>query len=257
MYKKIILSLITISLFSINAMAQNKNSRRQMIGRKRVVNASTSTTQIQPQTEQNQTQPIQQTTQTQQTLPPTASMQSMKLEIDELTANNKILQNSLTEKQTQFEELNNQISELEEQLNALELQQNKSKNTCKQISLKKFEDLKGWLIGSVASSSVGTAANITATTTTFLQKDENQLNKSNEKKQEKYQEKLEENPDLLQPELKNWDEQEKTNDTLQTISQISSIVGTVGSAATTITSTVATSIVSSLIKQINNCKGTF
>ena len=56
---------------------------------------------------------------------------------------------------------------------------------------------------------------------------------------------------------KTWEDQQKTNSTLQTVSQVSSIVGTVASAGSVITAGVATGLITNLNDQIQKCKNSF
>ncbi|MGN0929260.1 MAG: hypothetical protein ACI4N3_01315 [Alphaproteobacteria bacterium] len=115
------------------------------------------------------------------TATPSENTDDIQAEIEKLTAQNNLIRNNINEKQTKINDITSKINDLEDSILNLETQQNKSKSACTQLSIKKMEEIQGWLIASVASSGVGTAANTTATITSFMQKDNSQIDKQNQK----------------------------------------------------------------------------
>lgn len=205
----------------------------------------------------------------------TESVEEMQQKIATLTTQNTVLNNEIKEKQTKFNDLTKKLSDIEENFSNLETQQNKSKSTCRNILPKKIDEIKEWLIAAVSASGVGTLAHATATTTSFLQKNEEQFNKKYEKDQLKNQNKFatidgDNRPsaggcatksDNKKITTKNkdekWAKQQKTNNVLETVSNVSTIVGTVASAGTAISSSVATALINTITKQVKDCKGSF
>lgn len=258
--KYIQIILLSFILCESNAFAQKKKNSKstkrvatRMMNRPAVVSKTT-------------------TTKTNETTAPVAEPQPeptdvatfnlKKTEIETLKSQNQVLKDKMTEKQTEYQSIDDKIEEINEKYINLEQKQNRSKNTCEAISIKKMDQIKGWLIASVSSSGVGTVANATATTTSFLQKDNNQVDKHNQKVLDRATEKEKKNENNLVSEEVNaktidYEKQEKINKNLSTASKISSIVGTVASGAATITSAVATGLVSSISKQVKKCKETF
>lgn len=205
----------------------------------------------------------------------TESVEEMQQKIATLTTQNTVLNNEIKEKQTKFNDLTKKLSDIEENFSNLETQQNKSKSTCRNILPKKIDEIKEWLIAAVSTSGVGTLAHATATTTSFLQKNEEQFNKKYEKDQLKNQNKfatidVDNRPsaggcatksDNKKTTTKNkdekWAKQQKTNNVLETVSNVSTIVGTVASAGTAISSSVATALINTIAQQVKDCKGSF
>ena len=118
-----------------------------------------------------------------------ATLDLKNQELENLQAQMQALNNKMLEKQDEYRNIDSKIEDINEAYMNLEQKQNKSKNSCEAISVKKMDEIKGWLIATVASSGVGTAANATATVTSFLQKDESQVDKQNQKSLERATEK--------------------------------------------------------------------
>ncbi len=187
MHKKYIPIIVLLSVISFGNEAfsqkgkkgQTKRGTANRLAAKRATqNKATQTTQ---DTETVQTETTEVTT--------PIDTSNIQAEIERLTAENTLLRNKINEKQTEFNKIDSEIEELSENLANLQYKQNRSKNACTQMNLKKMDDIRGWLIATVASSGLGTVANATATVTTFMQKDEKQINKQNEKALEKATEK--------------------------------------------------------------------
>lgn len=327
-------------MFGTNTFAQRKTSgKRNITGNinkrnnlKRNATEKTATNTISEIAEDTTTQ----------TITSTINTENIQSEIEQLIAQNNLIRNNINEKQTKLNNLNKEVSDLKDSIATITLKQNKSKSACTQLNIKKMEEIQGWLIASVASSGVGTVANTTATVTSFMQKDNSQIDKQNKKALEKakneeiqklkneqkelqkqddkltnqiydyqdainyydsiakssennierleaeeskkfYEEKkekdlkqkneketeykdnkiklenLQNNPYTGEVDAKNtsYEQQEKKNKTLSTVSNISSIVGTVASGVATVTSTVATGLITTIAKQVKNCKETF
>lgn len=323
------ISIITLSLiiFGTNTSAQRKTSgKRNITGNinkrnnlKRNATEKTATNTISEIAEDTTTQ----------TITSTINTENIQSEIEQLIAQNNLIRNNINEKQTKLDNLNKEVSDLKDSIATITLKQNKSKSACTQLNIKKMEEIQGWLIASVASSGVGTVANTTATVTSFMQKDNSQIDKQNQKAVEKatekakneeiqklkneqqeisnkiadnkitlnhlstptgddlfdtldtkgieyltkqnqgysetyneYEEKINDvqnNPFTgeINAKTTSYEKQEKKNKTLSTVSNISSIVGTVASGVATVTSTVATGLITTIAKQVKNCKETF
>lgn len=189
MHKKYIpiIALLSIILFGNETFAQKGKKSQAKRGANNRLAAKRNA--------QNKTakQPEPETVQTEITataeVTPLVDTSNIQTEIERLTAENTLLRNKINEKQTEFNKLDSTIEELSENLQNLQYKQNRSKSACSQMSLKKMDDIRGWLIATVASSGLGTVANATATVTTFMQKDEKQIDKQNQKAIEKATEK--------------------------------------------------------------------
>ena len=170
--------------------ATKRGPQRKNIVRN-IVRATTPTKSTQPVETQEETYvKIQEPEAKETSSEPTESIEEMQQKIANLTAQNTVLNNEIKEKQTRFNDLTKKLSDIEEKFSNLETQQNKSKSTCRNILPKKIDEIKGWLIGAVSASGVGTLAHATATTTSFLQKSEEQFNKKYERDQLKNQNKF-------------------------------------------------------------------
>ena len=170
--------------------ATKRGPQRKNIVRN-IVRATTPTKSTQPVETQEETYvKIQEPEAKETSSEPTESIEEMQQKIATLTAQNTVLNNEIKEKQTRFNDLTKKLSDIEEKFSNLETQQNKSKSTCRNILPKKIDEIKGWLIGAVSASGVGTLAHATATTTSFLQKSEEQFNKKYERDQLKNQNKF-------------------------------------------------------------------
>lgn len=180
--KYISITILSFIIFETNISAQRTKPKKERKISGSIVKRSSlkQNANTQPAT-QEQTTP----TETEPQPENTQDTEYLKLEIERLTAQNNQIRNSITEKQTKFDSVKDKINNIRESLENLELKQNKSKSTCKQLNVKKMEEVQGWLIATVAASGVGVAANTTATVTSFLQKDEKQLNKQNQRAEAK------------------------------------------------------------------------
>ncbi|MBD5405695.1 hypothetical protein HDR59_04070 [bacterium] len=201
--KYIPIILLSFILCESNTFAQkkkgSKSSKRvatRMMNRTPVVSKSKST-----ETETTTETPVVAEPQPEQVDIATLDLKNQELE--NLQAQMQALNNKILEKQDEYRNIDSKIEDINEAYMNLEQKQNKSKNSCEAISVKKMDEIKGWLIATVASSGVGTAANATATVTSFLQKDESQIDKQNQKSLERATEKAK------NQEIKNLEKQQK------------------------------------------------
>lgn len=199
--KYISIILLSFILCESNVLAQKKKNSKSA---KRVVTRMKNKTPVIAKTTTEAETPTPVANEPQAETIDVATLDLKNTELENLQAQMKVLNNKMLEKQDEYRSIDSKIEEINEAYMNLEQKQNKSKNSCEAISVKKMDEIKGWLIATVASSGVGTAANATATVTSFLQKDEKQVDKQNQKSLERATEKAK------NKEIKNLEKEQKS-----------------------------------------------